>query len=119
MKSTKDVLVFQREKGRKLFFAGLQLGHQRGAFADVTRRLEEGDYDVLSGFISSPDVDDTRRCGFFLEASNGRPSADTLKKLLASSRYVLDVQVKEGRNGLLVDSLDFPLAWNNGDRAVM
>ena len=56
---------------------------------------------------------------FFLESTNQQMDEGWLKDFLATSVYVSDVQVKSPVEGFLTDSLNFPMTWNNGDRAVL
>ncbi|MDE1854248.1 MAG: hypothetical protein KGI38_10965 [Thaumarchaeota archaeon] len=119
MRKNKDVLVHQIEGDQKLFLVALQLKHHVGAVADVTKRLEVAKFNMLSGFISAPDTDGIGRFSFFVEATVGRPSVSDLKRLLTASSFVQEAEVKESHNGIIVDSLNFPLSWNSGDRAIM
>jgi len=82
-------------------------------------QVEKGRFNVTTAFISAPDPDGFGRCSFLVEAPDDRASADSLKKVVEKSRFVDKVQVKGAHNGLLVDSVNFPLSWNTGDRAIM
>lgn len=120
VRTNKDVIIYQKEHGEKLFLIALQLRHQVGALASLTTALEKGGYNILSGFQSTPDSDGYARCSFFIEATRGeKPTANELEQVIASSPAAKDVRVKEARNGIIVDTLSFPLGWNSGDRALM
>lgn len=119
VRKNKDVMVYQREKGRKLFLVSLSLKHEVGAIADLSVRLEKARFSITSGSVSTPDSDGWGTCSFFIEANQGRPTVDEVEKILGASSFVRQPQVKEARNGLIVDSLNFPLTWNSGDRAIM
>ncbi len=119
MGTKKEVIVFQREGGRKLFLVAVQLRHEVGALASLSDRLEKGKFSILSGFISSPEGGPQGRCSFFVEATEGRPGPEDLKKAVEGSSYVRGVEVVEAHKGLITDTLNFPLAWNSGDRAIM
>lgn len=119
MRKNKDVVVYRREGGRKLFLVACQLRHVVGAMSQLTGILEKAKFTIITGFVASADEDGYGRCSYFVEATEGRPQAQELKALLEDSQYLKDVDVKEARNGLLVDSLNFPLSWNSGDRAIM
>jgi predicted hydrocarbon binding protein len=69
--------------------------------------------------VSRPRDDGFRLCSFFLEATLGRPDQGDIVDAIGNSPLFKDVQVKETHNGILVDTLNFPLTWNTGDRVVM
>ena len=118
-RTNKDVLVHHREKGKKSILVAMRLKHQVGALAGLTSVFEREGYNILSGFVGSPDDEGYSRISFLFEATESRPAPGEVEQLFSSSRLVKDVVAKEGRNGLLVDSLNFPVSWNTGDRAVM
>ncbi|MDE1858217.1 MAG: hypothetical protein KGI26_04010 [Thaumarchaeota archaeon] len=119
MPKEKDVLVYEREKGQKLFLVGATLSHRVGALADVGSRLGREKLSVLSGFISTPDEQGGSRFSFYAVATEGRPSASEVRRALEGSEFVKSVEVEEAHRGILVDSLNFPLRWNSGDRAIV
>lgn len=119
MRKNKDVLVYHREKGKKLFLVAVQLEHKAGSLSTVATTLENAKYSLLSGFVSSPGPEGYSRCSFFVEALEGRPAAAELVALMEKTGVVKEVEVKGAHNGLIADSLNFPLSWNSGDRAVM
>jgi predicted hydrocarbon binding protein len=114
----KDVMVLQRERGAKLYLVGVTLEQKPGAFVDLASRLEKGGFRILSGFVGSPQEGGSR-CSWYMEATVGRPSKEEVKEALELSPYCKGVEVVEGRNGVLVDSLNFPLRWNSGERAMV
>jgi predicted hydrocarbon binding protein len=119
MPGNKDVLVYMRERGRKLFLVALDLEDQVGALADVSTRMEKVRFNVVSGFVSAPGPDDVGRCSFVGVATDRALTASGLKRALEASDKVVACRVKEAHRDILVDSFNFPLTWNNGDRAVM
>jgi predicted hydrocarbon binding protein len=119
MRANKDVLVYAKEKGRKLFLVALDLRSEVGAIADCSARLESAGFSILTGFVSTPGNDNVGRCSFFVEANNPDASASDLKHALEESSHIVGCTVKESHKGIIVDSLSFPLSWNSGDRAFM
>ena len=119
MPKRKEALVFERERGNKLYLVAVMLKHSKGALADVATRLEEAGFDLLSGFIGSTDDEKYSRCSWFMEATAGRPSKEEVKLLLERSPYCSKVEVKEAHSAVLVDSLNFPLTWGTGGRVIM
>ncbi|MDG7012821.1 MAG: hypothetical protein JRN46_01170 [Nitrososphaerota archaeon] len=119
MEKRKDVIVSIREKGQKLYLVGLEVRHEVGAIANLANILEKGRFSIVSGFVSSPGEDGYGRCSFFVQATEGRPSAAALAKMLEGSKYARAVEVAEAHKGLITDGMNFPLAWNSGDRGIM
>ena len=115
----KEALVFERERGNKLYLVALMLKHTKGALADVATRLEDDGFSLVSGFVGSPNAEGYRRWSWYMEAMAGRPTKEEVKLLLEKSPYCTEVEVKEAHSGVLVDSLSFPLTWSTGDRAIM
>ncbi|MDG6975770.1 MAG: hypothetical protein JRN27_06750 [Nitrososphaerota archaeon] len=119
MSKGKDVPVYQREKGKKLFLVALMLENKVGAIADVATRLEKAKLSIESGFISSAGEERYGRCSFYIVATERRPSTEDVAEVLEGSPFAKEVEVKEAHNGVLVESLSFPLRWNSGDRAML
>ena len=97
----------------------LQLKDQVGAFADLASRLEKARFNLMSISTSVPDEDGFGRCSFVVGAPAPGTKADQLRDVVERSKLAAKVEIKEAHNGLLVDSLNFPLCWNTGDRAIM
>ena len=119
MSKGKDVLVYHGENGKKLFLVALMLENRVGSIADVASRLEKAKLSIQSGFISSAGEGRYGRCSFYVLANDGRHSAKELADVLGKSPFAKEVEVKEAHNGVLVESLSFPLRWNSGDRAML
>ena len=119
MRNSKDVLVLEREKGAKLFLVSLQLKNQVGSIADLTGRLEKGKFNLLSAFMSTPDLDGYGNCSFFVEAPKQGTTPAGLRNIIEKSRFVAKVRIKEAHKGHLVDSHNIPHSRNSGDRAIM
>ena len=119
MSKGKDVLVYQREKGKKLFLVAFMLENRVGSITDVASRLEKAKMSIESGFINSAGGERYGRCSFYVIATEGRPSAKDVAGTLEASPFAKEVEVKEEHNGVVVESLSFPLKWNSGDRAML
>ncbi len=74
---------------------------------------------MLEGYIGGTSSEEYQVASFFLESTNPRLDSGWLKEFIESSVFVSDVMVKQGVEGFLFDSLNFPLSWNTGDRAVL
>jgi predicted hydrocarbon binding protein len=119
LNSNKDVLVFERPAGRKVFLVTVDLKNELGAVSDISDRSAKLKLNILTGFTSTPGTDNIGRFSYLAEARDPSLTAAAPKTELESSKYLVSCSVKEPHNNLLVDSLNFPLRWNNGDRAVM
>lgn len=117
MRLRKDVNVYQYHPSAKLFHMVVELKNVPGALESVLRVLREMNLNVLGSFSS---VDVAARSGVWSGFIEDSLHTETeLREKISSSQYVLDVLVSQSKEGFLVDSLHFPLAWNTGDRAVM
>ncbi|MDG7010814.1 MAG: hypothetical protein JRN57_01715 [Nitrososphaerota archaeon] len=119
MPKGKDVIVYEREKGAKLFLVAVRLEHRVGALTDLSSRIERAKFRFVSGFVGPEREGGYARCSWYVEATEGRPSKAEVKALLLTSPYVKDVEVAEAHKGMLVDALSFPLRWSTGDRAIL
>ena len=119
MRNNKDVFVLQRESGSKLFLVALQLKNGVGAVGDFIGRLEGANFIIDSAYLSSPDPDGYARCSLLIEAPKAGTAADDVREIIEKSKSVAMLEVKEAHKGLLIDSLNFPVSWNTGDRVIM
>ncbi|MDG7007214.1 MAG: hypothetical protein JRN06_03085 [Nitrososphaerota archaeon] len=95
MRNNKDVLTLQREEEAKLFLVALQLKNQVGAVADVTGRLEEGRFNLLSAFMSTPDPDGFGNFSFFAESAKRGVMPADLRSVLEKSKFVAEIRIKQ------------------------
>jgi predicted hydrocarbon binding protein len=103
---------------KRSFQIMLRLRNERGALADVSSIISRSMTNILSGHLSV--LDSHAYWSFFAESEDDDGvDAPRLRSILESSPYVEEASVVEDNDGLLVDSLCFPLRWNAGDRAVL
>jgi predicted hydrocarbon binding protein len=115
----KDVVIFRYDATKKHFLISLHLENKPGALGNLANMLAIRDINILEGFFGGMFYGPNATVSFFVESTNKRMDAKWLLDFLKSSVYVSDVEVKESVDGLLTDSLNFPLTWNNGDRAIL
>jgi uncharacterized protein len=115
----KDVMVYRYDPKKKYFLVSLHLENEPGALGNLANLLGIRGINILEGFFGGISRGSKGSVSFFLESTNQRMDDDWLKEFLSSSVYVSDVEVKSGVEGFIVDSLNFPITWNNGDRAVL
>ncbi len=115
----KDVMVYRFDPKKKFFLASLHLENKPGALGNLANLLGIRGINILEGFFGGMTYNERATVSFFLESSNPQMDERWLKDFLESSVYVSDVEVKAGVEGFLTDSINFPITWNNGDRAVL
>jgi V4R domain len=115
----KDVMVYRYDPKKKYFLVTLHLENRPGALGNLANLLGIRGINILEGFFGGISRGDKGSVGFFLESTNQRMDEAWLKEFLSTSVMVSDVEVKGSVEGFIVDSLNFPITWNNGDRAVL
>ena len=115
----KDVIVFRYDKSKNYYLVSLHLENKPGALGNLANVLGIRDINILEGFFGGMSYGENAVVSFFLESTNKRMDHKWLKDFLQTVVYVSDVEVKEAVEGILTDTLNFPLTWNNGDRAVL
>ena len=115
----KDVIVYRFDPKKKHFLISLHLENKPGALGNLANLLAIRGINILEGFFGGMSYGEKANLSFFLETTNQQMDEGWIKDFLASSVYVSDVEVKAPVEGFLADSLNFPITWNNGDRAVL
>ena len=115
----KDVMVYRYDPRKRYFLVSLQLENKPGQLGNLGNLLGIRGINILEGFFGGLRQGDKGILSFFLESTNERLDEGWLKQFLESSVGVSDVEVKPATEGFLADSLNFPITWNNGDRAVL
>jgi len=115
----KDVMVFRYDPKKKYFIVSMHLENKPGALGNLANLLGIRGINILEGFFGGMTYSEKANASFFIESSNRQIDEGWIKDFLASSVYVSDVEVKGPVDGFLSDSLNFPMTWNNGDRAVL
>jgi predicted hydrocarbon binding protein len=116
---SKDVIVYRYDPKKKYFLISLHLENKPGALGNLANLLAIRGVNILEGFFGGMSYEPKATVSFFLESTNQQMDEGWLKDFLTSSVYVSDVEVKSSVEGFLTDSLNFPITWNNGDRAVL
>jgi len=115
----KDVIVFRYDRSKTYYLVSLRLENKPGALGNLANVLGIRDVNILEGFFGGMSYGPTAVVSFFLESTNKRMDEKWLKDFLQTVVYVSDVEVKHAVEGVLTDTLNFPLTWNNGDRAIL
>ena len=115
----KDVMVFRYDPKKKYFIVSMHLENKPGALGNLANLLGIRGINILEGFFGGMTYSEKAVVSFFIESINQQIDEGWIKDFLASSVYVSDVEVRSPVEGFLVDSLNFPMTWNNGDRAIL
>jgi predicted hydrocarbon binding protein len=112
-------MVFHYDPKKKFFLVSLELENKPGALGNLANLLGIRGINMLEGYFGANTTESTGPISFFVETNNTRLDDKWLKEFIETSVGVENVQVKESVEGFLADSLNFPIVWNTGDRAVM
>ena len=115
----KDVMVYHYEPKRRIYLVSVHIENRPGALGNLADRLGVRGMNILEGYFGGVIGDAKPVMSFFVETTNQQMDAEWLKDFIKTSLYVSDVVVKAPIEGFLVDSINFPLTWNTGDRAIM
>jgi hypothetical protein len=115
----KDVMIYHYDPKKRYFLVTMRLENKPGALGNVANMLAIRGINLMEGYLSGTSSEEYQVASFFLESTNPRLDTGWLKEFIESSVFVSDVMVKQGVEGFLFDSLNFPLSWNTGDRAVL
>jgi len=112
-------MVFHYDPKKKFYLVSLQLENKAGALGNLANIMGIRGINILEGYFGGFADRDFGTFSFFIESTNPKLDKEFLKEFLGSAVYVSEVRVKESVEGFLADSLNFPLAWNNGERAIL
>jgi predicted hydrocarbon binding protein len=115
----KDVMVFHYDPKKKVYLVSMHLENEPGALGNLTNLLAVRGMNILEGFFGGMSYEPKATVSFFVETTNQRMDESWLKDFIESSVYASDVEVRPGVDGFVSDSVNFPLTWNTGDRAVL
>jgi len=115
----KEVMVFHYDPKKKVYLVSLHLNNEPGALGNLANLLAVRGMNILEGFFGGTSTEPKATVSFFVETANQRMDESWLKEFIESSVLVSDVEVMPGVDGFVADSLNFPLTWNTGDRAVL
>jgi len=112
-------MVYHRARKYKLVQITVGMKNVPGAIAEVTDRLAKVGLNLLEGSFSDSEGAKGGFLSFFAELRSPTLTPRRLKAALADSKAVVSVEVKEGREGAIIDTVNFPVTWGTGDRVLM
>jgi predicted hydrocarbon binding protein len=114
----KETTGYHYNPKKKVFLVSIEIKNDPSALASIALILSSSGIVILSGFTSMNQDAETGIWGFFAEGQKDVRAA-FLKQLIDSSPYVLGSSVVEGTDGLVVDSLHFPVKLNSGETMIL
>ena len=97
----------------------MDLRNRLGDFAAVSNLLAEAKIEILSSTFVRGMGGKPGTWQVFVQPLNPDTTVEETKRLLLSCPDVINCHVKESRDGLLVDSLTFPIKISSGQRAMI
>jgi predicted hydrocarbon binding protein len=95
------------------------LKNELGVLANVLSSLAEAGVDILHIDSSVQEDGKCKVASLFVEPVRAKIGAQRLRSLVNSSSYILSSVINESKEGLLVDSITFPLCWNADAKAIL
>lgn len=114
----KETTGYHYNPKKKVFLVSIEIKNDPSALASIASILSSADVNVLSGFTSMNQETQTGIWGFFAETQKDVRVA-RLKQLIDSSPYVISSSVVEGTEGLVVDTIHFPVKLNSGETMIL
>lgn len=120
----KEVMTYLYKPGANLFHLVVQLRDVPGALGDLTMLLGKSGVNILGGIICPPRAEITsdrpyRIIEVFVEAQQRDLTTSALEGIVKSCPYTYHTNVKRSKEGLIVDSMSFPLKLGQGQRAIL
>jgi predicted hydrocarbon binding protein len=115
----KIITAFMYIPKKNYFLLNLEMRNRLGDLAAVSHILAQASIEILTGSFTRGAGGRPGTWQVFVQPINVNISADELKRLLLSCPDVVGCQIKESREGLLVDSVTFPIKISSGQRAMI
>lgn len=115
---SKELLVGRIESGKRLAQVVVTMKDEVGAVASVNALIASLGVDIRQSTSYSLAEDSLAIYNAFVVFNNPRVSLIQLVERLEESSFVVKVQAHEGREGVIVDGISFPVNWQ-GRRTVI
>jgi predicted hydrocarbon binding protein len=103
----------------KYFLLNIDLRNRLGDLAAVSNVLSEAKIQILSGTFVRGMGGKPGTWQVFVQPINPEITLEEIKRLLLSCPDVINCHIRESRDGLLVDSMTFPIKVSSGQRAMI
>ena len=115
----KIITAFMYIPKKNYFLLNLELRNRLGDVAAVSHILAENGIEILTQLLHQGLWERPGTWQVFVMPVNTNFSSEDLKRLLFSCPDVVGCQIKDSREGLLVDSITFPIKISSGQRAMI
>jgi len=115
----KIVRVYHYEPGKQVFLGSVLMKDVPGALGRIALELSNHKLNLVGSSSSSINGSGIAEWGFFAVGENGPMSADGLQTAIGGMPDVVHCEIKEGKDGLIVDDLHYPLKLNTGQQAMI
>jgi len=115
---SKELLIGRIESGRRLAQVVVTIRDEVGAVASVNALIATLNVDIRQSTSYSLPGDSLAIYNAFVVFNDPKISLIQLVERLEESRHVVKVEANEGRDGIIVDGISFPVNWQ-GRRTVI
>jgi predicted hydrocarbon binding protein len=115
---SKEILVGRIEKGARLAQVVVKMKDEVGAVANVNALISSLKVDIRQSMTYTLPGETHAIHNAFVSLNDPQVSLNQLVERIRLSVFVLDVQAFEGREGVIVDTISFPVHWQ-GRRVVI
>jgi len=115
----KSIMAVRRDKRKRFFLVSVLLSNEPGALSQASKVLAIRDLNILEGYSCTVNHERQGVWSFIAESNSTRMDAKFIGDLLRESPLVEGVEIEESHNGLVIDTLNFPVIWGDGARAVV
>jgi predicted hydrocarbon binding protein len=105
----KRLFVYDYKPGGKLAHFMVQLSNATGMLAEVSLAIAKHNVGILSGFHDAPPLRGDATWSFFADFAEADIEPELLANEIQSIPEVRNVRWENSRNGLIVDTLHFPI----------
>jgi predicted hydrocarbon binding protein len=114
----KETIGYHYNPKKKVFLVSIEIRNDPNALASIASILSDSGITALGGFTSMNQETQRGLWGFFAETEKDVKAA-RLKQLIESSPFVISSNVVEGNEGIVVDTIHFPLKLNSGETMIL
>jgi len=115
----KTITAFMYLPKRNYYLLNLEIRNRLGDLAAVSKVLADSRIEILNGSFIRGVAGKPGTWQVFVEPLNPNTKAEEIKHLLLSVPDVKSCLVKQSKDGLLVDTLTFPVILSSGQRAMI
>jgi predicted hydrocarbon binding protein len=115
----KEVMVYYHAAGRRVFQGSIWLRNVPGALADASAALARSGVNLVATSASTIPNADLADWTFFAEAGDGWAGLEKTQEALEACPGVVKSVIKEGKEGMVVDDLRYPLRLSSGEPAMV